>query len=170
MSTALDHPKIFDLPSFLRYRPCVAAPLVLTNGCFDLLHAGHVHLLRRAKAHGATLLVAVNSDESVRRLKGPSRPITPLQDRAYVLAGLECVDCVLPFAQDTPLELIMAIRPQILIKGGDWPVERIVGSAQVQSWGGSVFSLDLLPGYSTTAIVEKIRGHDTCHQSRSASA
>lgn len=153
----LAHPKIRSLREFLAdasRKPFGA--VVFTNGCFDLLHAGHVHLLRRARTHGDLLIVGLNSDASVRRLKGPARPITPLEQRAYVLAGLECVDVVIPFEEDTPLELIKAVRPHVLIKGGDWPKERIVGAAEVESWGGRVLSLDLLPGFSTTAVVERI--------------
>ncbi|TVR00754.1 MAG: D-glycero-beta-D-manno-heptose 1-phosphate adenylyltransferase [Desulfovibrionales bacterium] len=160
--TALVHPKIQSLQSFLPTVGHTPDVLVFTNGCFDLLHAGHVHLLRRARTYGDALIVGLNSDASIRRLKGPSRPITPLAQRAYVLAGLECVDGVIPFEEDTPLELIKALRPQVLIKGGDWPKTHIVGAAEVESWGGSVFSLDLLPGHSTTAIVERILRTSTC--------
>lgn len=157
----LAHPKILSRRDFLdaASRKPLGEPLgtiVFTNGCFDLLHAGHVHLLRRARTCGDVLVVGLNSDTSVRRLKGPTRPITPLEQRAYVLAGLECVDVVIAFEEDTPLELIKAVRPHVLIKGGDWPKERIVGAAEVESWGGRVFSLDLLPGFSTTAVVERI--------------
>lgn len=153
----LAHPKILSLPEFLdaAFRNPLGA-IVFTNGCFDLLHVGHVHLLRRARMHGDVLVVGLNSDASVRRLKGPARPITPLEQRAYVLAGLECVDVVIAFEEDTPLELIKSVRPHVLIKGGDWPKEQIVGAAEVESWGGRVFSLDLLPGFSTTAVVERI--------------
>lgn len=154
----LSHPKILSLQEFLdSIGSSSLGTIVFTNGCFDLLHAGHVDLLRRAKSHGDTLVVGVNSDESVSRLKGPTRPVTPLPERAYVLAGLESVDYILPFAEDTPLELIRAVRPHVLIKGGDWPKERIVGAVDVQSWGGQVFSLDLLPGYSTTAVIRRIQ-------------
>jgi len=159
----LAHPKVLSLREFLESvsrKPLDA--IVFTNGCFDLLHAGHVHLLRRARAHGDMLVIGLNSDASVRRLKGPTRPITPLEQRAYVLAGLECVDVVIAFAEDTPLELIKAVRPHVLIKGGDWPKERIVGAAEVESWGGRVFSLDLLPGYSTTAVLERILASPAC--------
>jgi rfaE bifunctional protein nucleotidyltransferase chain/domain len=154
----LAHPKILALQEFLdaaSQKPSLGT-IVFTNGCFDLLHAGHVYLLRKARAHGDMLVVGLNSDASMRRLKGPTRPIMPLEQRAYVLAGLECVDVVLAFEEDTPLELIKAVRPQVLIKGGDWPKERIVGAAEVESWGGRVFSLDLLPGFSTTAVLERI--------------
>lgn len=158
MSSSLDHPKIFSLRKYLAQSPtALRRTIVFTNGCFDLLHAGHVDLLRRARAHGDALVVGLNSDDSVRRLKGFSRPIIPLPERAFVLSGLESVDCIVPFEADTPLELILAIKPQVLIKGGDWPIERIVGATEVQSWGGEVFSLPLLPGYSTTDIVSRIR-------------
>lgn len=154
--SALAHPKLHSLESFPEHSGQGLRSLVFTNGCFDLLHAGHVHLLRRARSYGDMLVVGVNSDSSIRRLKGPTRPITPLEQRAYVLAGLECVDVVITFEDDTPLELIKAVRPQVLIKGGDWPEDRIVGATEVKSWGGRVFSLDLLPGFSTTAIIERI--------------
>jgi D-glycero-beta-D-manno-heptose 1-phosphate adenylyltransferase len=155
-SSALAHPKILSLPEFLNLLTPKPIPLVFTNGCFDLLHAGHVHLLRQARTYGNALIVGLNSDASVRRLKGSNRPITPLEQRAYVLSGLECVDFVISFEQDTPLELIKAVRPDVLIKGGDWPIENIIGGPEVESWGGRLLSLDLLPGYSTTAIVERI--------------
>ncbi|PTN37679.1 D-glycero-beta-D-manno-heptose 1-phosphate adenylyltransferase [Desulfonatronum sp. SC1] len=152
----LIHPKIQSLEAFCKRARVHPRPLVFTNGCFDILHAGHVHLLRRARAHGDMLVIGLNSDASITRLKGSSRPVTPLEQRAYVLAGLECVDAVIAFEEDTPLELIKAIQPDVLIKGGDWTKDRIVGAAEVASWGGEVFSLDLLPGFSTTAIVERI--------------
>ncbi|GAB6059589.1 D-glycero-beta-D-manno-heptose 1-phosphate adenylyltransferase [Desulfonatronum parangueonense] len=148
--------KILTLQEFLDDTDSHPAPIVFTNGCFDLLHAGHVNLLRRAKSHGKTLIVGLNSDASVRGLKGPTRPITPLEQRAYVLSGLECVDVIIAFEDATPLNLILAIRPHVLIKGGDWPKDRIVGAEEVEAWGGQALSLELLPGYSTTAIVERI--------------
>ena len=152
----LAHPKILSLEALCNRARAHPRPLVFTNGCFDILHAGHVHLLRRARAHGDMLVVGLNSDASISRLKGPARPVSPLEQRAYVLAGLECVDAVIAFEEDTPLELIKAIRPDVLIKGGDWTRDRIVGAVEVASWGGDVFSLELLPGFSTTAIVERI--------------
>lgn len=130
--------------------------VVFTNGCFDLLHAGHVDVLTRARALGDLLVVGVNDDGSVARLKGPSRPVTPLAQRAYVLAGLSCVDFVSPFAEDTPLKLIKAVLPDVLVKGGDWPVASIVGGDVVTARGGRVVSLTLVPGLSTTAIIERI--------------
>jgi rfaE bifunctional protein nucleotidyltransferase chain/domain len=133
-------------------------PLVFTNGCFDILHRGHVTYLAQARALGASLLVGVNSDASVRRLgKGDDRPVNVLEDRMAVLAALECVDLVAPFDEDTPLSLILACRPDILVKGGDWPVEAIVGAEQVIGWGGTVRSIPFLFDRSTTATLAKIR-------------
>ncbi|HKK34004.1 MAG TPA: D-glycero-beta-D-manno-heptose 1-phosphate adenylyltransferase [Desulfomicrobiaceae bacterium] len=137
-------------------RPGREGIVVFTNGCFDILHAGHVDYLQRARALGDLLVVGMNSDDSVRRLKGECRPVNSEQDRAAVLAGLECVDRVVIFDEETPLELIRIIRPQVLVKGGDWPVERIVGREIVQGDGGRVLSLELLPGYSTTGIIKRI--------------
>lgn len=140
---------------------CIAAlprPLVFTNGCFDVLHLGHVTYLAQARALGASLIVGVNSDASVRRLgKDRDRPINPLQDRMAVLAALESVSLVVPFEDDTPLNLILASRPDVLVKGGDWTPDRIVGSEEVQSWGGSVHSIPFLHQRSTTALLNKIR-------------
>lgn len=140
---------------------CIAAlprPLVFTNGCFDVLHLGHVTYLAQARALGASLIVGVNSDASVRRLgKDRDRPINPLQDRMAVLAALESVSLVVPFEDDTPLNLILVSRPDVLVKGGDWASDRIVGSKEVQSWGGSVHSIPFLHERSTTALLNKIR-------------
>lgn len=134
-------------------------PLVFTNGVFDLLHRGHVAYLARARALGASLIVAVNGDASVRRLgKGDDRPINPCEDRMAVLAALECVDRVTWFDDDTPLALILAARPDVLVKGGDWPVDRIVGAEQVRSWGGSVHSIPFEFQRSTTETLRRIRG------------
>lgn len=130
--------------------------VVFTNGCFDILHPGHVDYLRRARELGDLLVVGVNSDASVRRLKGRCRPVNPEQDRVAVLAGLECVDRVVIFNQDTPLELIREVRPDVLVKGGDWPVEKIVGRDVVEESGGTVLSLKLLSGYSTSGIIDRI--------------
>jgi D-beta-D-heptose 7-phosphate kinase/D-beta-D-heptose 1-phosphate adenosyltransferase len=131
--------------------------VVMTNGCFDILHAGHVSYLEEAKACGDRLIVAVNDDASVRRLKGPSRPITPLADRMAVLAGLAAVDWVVPFSEDTPAELIAKIVPNVLVKGGDYRVADIVGSDVVLRNGGEVRALSLKPGRSTTALIEMMR-------------
>ncbi len=133
-------------------------PLVFTNGCFDILHRGHVSYLDQARSLGAALVVGVNSDASVRRQgKGGDRPLNPLEDRMAVLAALACVDLVVPFEQDTPLPLILRCRPDVLVKGGDWPVERIVGGVEVTRWGGRVVSIPFLVQRSTTALVRRIR-------------
>ncbi|MEG6550619.1 D-glycero-beta-D-manno-heptose 1-phosphate adenylyltransferase [Desulfocurvibacter africanus] len=130
--------------------------IVFTNGCYDILHPGHVDLLQRARSMGDVLVLGLNSDESVRRLKGPTRPVNRLAERAFVLAGLECVDYIVSFDEDTPLELIKAVQPKVLIKGGDWSVENIVGRDVVEAAGGSVHSLPLLPGYSTTGLIRRL--------------
>ncbi len=130
--------------------------VVFTNGCFDLLHPGHVRYLRAARRLGDVLVVAVNSDESVRRLKGPSRPLVPEADRCEVLAALEMVDYVIVFDEDTPAALIAALVPDVLVKGGDWAPDRIVGAEVVRAHGGVVRSLPFARGYSTTALVERI--------------
>ncbi len=133
-------------------------PLVLTNGCFDILHRGHVTYLAQARALGASLLVAANTDASVRRLgKGADRPINCLEDRMALLAALESVSLVTWFDEDTPLNRILDARPDVLVKGGDWPVPRIVGSQEVLAWGGQVVSVPFLYQRSTTTLVEKIR-------------
>ncbi len=130
--------------------------VVFTNGCFDLLHPGHVDYLYRARALGTFLIVGVNSDASVRRIKGPTRPINSERARTLVLAGLECVDSVVVFNEDTPLELINELKPHVLVKGGDWPLDQIVGRDVVEGRGGRVLSIPLLPGYSTTQTIENI--------------
>ncbi len=136
----------------------LAHPIVFTNGCFDILHRGHVAYLEEAAALGASLVVGVNSDASVARLaKGDDRPLNPLADRLAVLAALACVTLVVPFAEDTPLELIKIVRPEHLVKGGDWPVERIVGADVVRSYGGDVHSLPVRYERSTTRLIERIR-------------
>ncbi len=133
-------------------------PIVFTNGCFDILHRGHVSYLAQAKSLGKSLIVAVNTDASVRRLgKGDDRPINNTENRAAVMAALASVDLVTWFDQDTPLELILTIKPQILVKGGDWKVQDIVGSAEVIAWGGKVHSIPFLFNTSTTATIKKIR-------------
>lgn len=133
-------------------------PLVFTNGCFDILHRGHVTLLAQARALGESMLVAVNSDTSVRRLgKGDDRPVNALADRLAVMAALECVSLVTWFDEDTPLEHILACRPDVLVKGGDWPVDKIVGNTQVIGWGGRVVSIPFIHQTSTTALLDKIR-------------
>jgi D-glycero-beta-D-manno-heptose 1-phosphate adenylyltransferase len=133
-------------------------PLVFTNGCFDILHRGHVTYLAQARALGAALVVGVNSDASVRRQgKGGDRPINPLENRMAVLAALASVDMVVAFDEDTPLNLIRAIHPEVLVKGGDWAVADMVGSEDVLGWGGGVYSIPFLYTTSTTATLAKIR-------------
>jgi rfaE bifunctional protein nucleotidyltransferase chain/domain len=133
-------------------------PLVFTNGCFDILHRGHATYLAQARGLGASLLVAVNSDASVKRQgKGDDRPINTMVDRMAVLAALECVSLVTWFDEDTPIARILESRPDVLAKGGDWPVDRIVGAPEVIGWGGSVHSIPFIHLRSTTALLEKIR-------------
>jgi D-glycero-beta-D-manno-heptose 1-phosphate adenylyltransferase len=140
--------------------PQLARPLVFTNGVFDILHRGHVTCLARARALGASLMVALNSDASVARLgKGPHRPVTPLADRLAVIAALQSVDLATWFEEDTPLELILRARPDILVKGGDWKPEAILGATEVMGWGGAVHSIPFEHVRSTTALLEKIREH-----------
>jgi rfaE bifunctional protein nucleotidyltransferase chain/domain len=132
--------------------------VVFTNGCFDLLHPGHVAYLEAARSLGDALVVGVNTDTSVKRLeKGPGRPVTPEGDRARVLAALTCVDQVVLFGEDTPLELITALKPDILVKGGDYALSEIVGREVVEARGGRVLALPFVPGYSTTALLASIR-------------
>ena len=130
---------------------------VFTNGCFDLLHPGHVTYLEGARKLGDLLIVALNSDESVKRIKGPERPINPLEDRLTVIAALESVDYVTWFGEDTPLEIIRQLRPKILVKGADWKEKPVVGSEDVLSWGGCVRLLKYVEGRSTTAIIAKMK-------------
>ncbi|HEY6094921.1 MAG TPA: D-glycero-beta-D-manno-heptose 1-phosphate adenylyltransferase [Gallionellaceae bacterium] len=133
-------------------------PLVFTNGCFDVLHRGHVTYLAQARALGAALVLGVNSDTSVKRQgKGDDRPINHEDDRMAVLAALDCVDLVVLFDEDTPLNLILSCHPDVLVKGGDWTPDRIVGSKEVLAWGGSVHSIPFLHERSTTALLKKIR-------------
>ncbi len=132
--------------------------IVMTNGCFDILHAGHVHYLQQARAEGDRLIVAVNEDASINRLKGPGRPINQVERRMAVLAGLKSVDWVVSFAEDTPERLLKLLQPDVLVKGGDYGIDGVVGADLVRSWGGTVKVLGLVAGVSTTAVVEKIRG------------
>ena len=133
-------------------------PLVFTNGCFDILHRGHVTYLAQVRALGASLVVAVNSDASVKLLgKGDDRPVYPLEDRMTLLAALECVSLVTWFDEDTPLQRILDCRPDILVKGGDWPADRIAGAQEVLARGGRVISLPVIHQRSTTSLLEKIR-------------
>ena len=130
--------------------------VVFTNGCYDILHPGHIELLSKARALGDVLVVAINTDESIRRLKGPGRPIFDEAERAELLGALEMVDFVCTFSEDTPLAAILKIRPDILVKGADWGIDEIVGRAEVESWGGKVIAVPLVGGKSTTGIVERV--------------
>ncbi len=131
---------------------------MFTNGVFDLLHPGHVDVLTSARERGDFLVVGLNSDDSVKRLKGPDRPMRSEAERAYVLAALEAVDAVVMFGEDTPLELVMTLRPDVIVKGGDYSEDRIVGAREVREWGGEVVVIPLTPGQSTTSIIEKLSG------------
>jgi D-beta-D-heptose 7-phosphate kinase/D-beta-D-heptose 1-phosphate adenosyltransferase len=131
--------------------------LVFTNGCFDLLHPGHIHSLETARALGDVLIVGINSDRSVRMLKGQGRPVIPEQERAEILASMECVDAVVIFDALTPQRVVALLLPDVLVKGGDWPENEIVGREEVQAAGGKVVLVDVVPGYSTTEILKKIR-------------
>ena len=131
--------------------------IVFTNGCFDILHKGHVTYLTEARKLGDLLVIGVNSDASVKRLKGPDRPINNEQDRAYLLSQLKSVDFTEIFTGDTPLNLILKIKPKVLVKGGDWKIDQIVGAKEVIGAGGEVFSLNFVDGYSTTSIINKIQ-------------
>ena len=131
--------------------------VIFTNGCFDLLHVGHVRSLEQARGLGDRLVVAVNSDASVRRLKGPTRALVPARQRAEVLAALACVDWVVVFGEDTPLAVIRALRPDVLAKGGDWKLDEIVGGDEVESWGGRVVRLRQVPGVRTTSILNQAK-------------
>lgn len=134
--------------------------VVFTNGCFDLLHRGHVHTLRQAKALGDLLIVAINSDRSVKSIKAPQRPILPETDRLELIAAMEMVDYVILFDQPDPYQLIAAIKPQVLAKGGDWSSDKIIGADIVEAAGGRVAVIPYLKGFSTTEIIERIRNLD----------
>ena len=144
-----------ELASWRASRP---GRVVFTNGVFDLLHPGHIDVIIGARSCGASLIVGVNSDASVKRLKGPGRPIRSEAERAYVLAALEAVDAVTVFDQDTPLELVERIQPDIIVKGGDYAPETVVGADIVRSRGGQVIIVPLTPGHSTTSTIERLRG------------
>jgi D-beta-D-heptose 7-phosphate kinase/D-beta-D-heptose 1-phosphate adenosyltransferase len=132
--------------------------VVFTNGVFDLIHPGHVDVLTVSRDRGDALIVGLNSDASVKRLKGPARPVRSESERAYVLAALESVDAVVLFEEDTPLELVMSLKPDVIVKGGDYTVDTIVGAREVKGWGGEAVVIPLTPGQSTTSIIEKLRG------------
>ena len=140
------------------WRTAAAGRVVFTNGVFDLLHPGHVDVLVGARRQGDALVVGLNSDASVRRLKGPERPVRSESERAYVLGAFEAVDAVVVFGEDTPLELVRQLEPDVIVKGGDYHEDTIVGAREVRARGGDVVVIPLTPGQSTTSIIEKLRG------------
>ncbi|HET9024477.1 MAG TPA: D-glycero-beta-D-manno-heptose 1-phosphate adenylyltransferase [Burkholderiaceae bacterium] len=153
--------KIVDREHLARVAAALARPLVLTNGVFDILHRGHVTYLEQARALGAALVVAVNSDSSVRQLgKGPDRPIHSGADRAWVLAALQSVDLVTIFEEQVPLPVLELVRPDIYVKGGDYDMNEIAEARLVRSWGGTALVLPFVPGHSTTSTVRRMRGTD----------
>jgi len=159
MSSASDPAsKVMTLADATVWRRGAQGKVVFTNGVFDLLHPGHVDVLLGARRRGDLLVVGLNSDSSARRLdKGPDRPVRSQAERAYVLAALAMVDAVVIFDEDTPLEVVKALRPDVLVKGGDYTEATIVGAQEVRSWGGDVVVIPLTPGQSTTSIIKKLR-------------
>ena len=150
--------KVRRLGEAIAWRTRQLGPMVFTNGVFDLLHPGHVELLEAARREGAALIVGLNSDASVRRLnKGTERPVVPEADRARILAGLAAVDCVVLFEEDTPLELIKSLLPDVLVKGADYRRDSIVGADWVESRGGRIVRVPLVEGFSTSSLVERLR-------------
>ena len=149
--------KILDRTQATAWRREIRGRVVFTNGVFDFLHPGHVDLLLAARRAGDSLVVGVNSDASVRRLKGPKRPVRSEGERAYLLAALAMVDAVVVFDEDTPLETIVALRPDLIVKGGDYTEETVVGAREVRGWGGAVHIIPLTPGHSTTSTIGRLR-------------
>lgn len=149
--------RLLALQQAIAWRRAQTGRVVFTNGVFDLLHPGHVDVLRAAREQGDALIVGLNSDASVRRLKGPTRPVRNESDRAYVLAALRCVDAVTVFDDDTPLALVRALLPDVIVKGGDYTEETVVGAREVRANGGDVVIVPLTPGQSTTSIIETLR-------------
>lgn len=149
--------KVMTLDGARRWRATAHGRIVFTNGVFDLLHPGHVDVIVGARQHGDALIVGLNADVSVRRLKGPDRPVRSEAERAYVLAAFEAVDAVVLFAEDTPIDLVRALEPDVIVKGGDYSEDSIVGAPEVRARGGDVVVIPLTPGQSTTAIIEKLR-------------
>lgn len=149
--------KVMSWDDAARWRASIRGRVVFTNGVFDLLHPGHIDVLRGARAHGDALVVGINGDESVRRLKGPERPVRTEADRAFVLGALEVVDVVTVFDEDTPLELVRRLEPDVIVKGGDYTPDSIVGADIVRQRGGEVVVIPLTAGHSTTSIIETLR-------------
>lgn len=156
-SARLPASKVMDWDTAFAWRQTVRGAVVFTNGVFDLIHRGHVDVLNEARREGAALIVGINGDASVRRLKGEERPVCAAPDRAYVLAALEAVDVVVVFDQDTPLELVQLLLPDVIVKGGDYSPETIVGADVVRARGGRVVVVPIVPGHSTTSTIEKLR-------------
>jgi len=148
---------ITSLREFLNHLREKRKKVVFTNGCFDLLHLGHIHYLKKAKEKGDILIVGLNSDSSVRKLKGEGRPIVPEKERAEILSALEFVDYVTIFSEDTPANLIREVKPDVLVKGGDYSLNEIVGKNYVSSYGGKVVTINLVKGKSTTNLIKKIQ-------------
>ena len=158
-----DEDKLMELPALrarLARQQALGRRVVFTNGCFDIIHQGHVSYLEAARRLGDCLVVGLNSDQSIRALKGPQRPVNPESSRARVLAALGCVDFVVIFGEETPLELIRSLKPDLLVKGADWPLDRIVGAPEVLARGGQVAAIPMAPGFSTTGMIQRIRGQD----------
>jgi len=162
--------KLGELGSIVTKAKSKNKKVVFTNGCFDLLHLGHIHLLREAKKLGDLLIVALNSDSSVRKIKGPNRPIFPAAERAELLASLEMVDYVTVFSQPDPAEVIRALLPNVLVKGGDWTQDQIIGKDTLEGHGGMVVALPYLSGHSTTKIIERIRREELWQESAQSAA
>ncbi len=160
-----------QLKTLLRRLQADGKKVVFTNGCFDLLHPGHIRYLEKARAEGDLLVVALNSDSSVRRIKGQGRPILSEEQRCEVMAALECVDFVTVFSEETPFEIVEELLPNVLAKGGDWPLDKIVGRETVERHGGKVVSIPFEQGFSTTKIIERInRRNEPADSSEAASA
>jgi|SRR5690554_1413816 len=160
MAIDLTTTKLIDRRDLEKWDRNRTEPLIWTNGCFDIIHTGHIHYLHECKKLGGQLIVGLNSDDSVLRLKGPGRPIIGLEDRIVHLSAFFFVDYVVVFDTDTPLEMIKLVRPDKLVKGGDYKVEEIVGYEEVTNYGGQVLTIPLVPGKSTTSIIEKIKTND----------
>ena len=148
--------KIYSREELKKIRSTLKGTVVFTNGCFDILHVGHIQYLKEARKLGDTLIVALNTDKSVQKMKGKNRPIVSQNERAEVLASLECVDFVTFFDEDTPLKTLKLLKPDIIVKGGDWPIEKMVGKNVVEKYGGKAVSLNFVEGKSTSNIIKKI--------------
>jgi len=151
--------KIYKLRDLIKFRENLkkeGKKVVFTNGCFDILHSGHIHIFREAKKWGDVLIVAVNDDSSVKKIKGPSRPIFPLEERLEILEAVEDIDCLVTFAEETPQKTIASLLPDVLVKGGDWKIEEVVGKREVERSGGKVMIVPCLESHSSSEIIERI--------------